>query len=482
MKSIQILIASIILSFSAKGQDYTDLGTYQAPKNLSQAHDISINSDQIILSYSPYLNAIDVKFSFYRYASLNSGSAFAEKIIQPKEGVVWECYYSADTITEYVFYYSKGFSNSEFTFALRNRSGHTMELLGKEKTLATHSFSGHPIESMRVRLLKLPEGFAFIEFIENTCSIRYLSKDFDEINKVVVSDEKIADVSCKRCYDLKSHDDGSMTFFFPENNGIINILHVTEDGGQIWFSPINMGPKESIWRLIDEFAYDIRKKELSWVFLAGSDSNDQNGYGIVKWNEEGEIITNEVKMLKEEEIYLNDKDAKTYLNEKKKTTSQVWDQARVLSPNIKFLNIANDNYMIIHLTGAYKLFSVCYVLKLDKSGGYEWIKPIVTDIGSIWSVIPYENDGKLNFFLTDFTANTKNDTHFVNSSRKAEKSYSFYNIVIDPVDGKEISNKKYDADTGSESQIINVQLSEKDGEVIVEFLKEKQVTYRQIKL
>lgn len=482
MKSIQILIASIILFFSAKGQDYTDLGTYKAPKNLSQAHDISINSDQIVLSYSPYLNSLGVKFSFYKYASLNSGVAFTDKIIRSEEGVIWECYYSGDTITEYVFYRTNGFSNSEYTFAFRKRSGRTMEILGEEKTLATHSFyNGLPSEFMRIRLLKMPEGFAFVEFIKDVCTITYLSKDFEEINKVVVSDKKISDVSCKGCYDLKSHDDGSITFFFPENDGTINILHLSENDEQKWFSPLDVG-KKNVWGLISDFGYDSKKKELSWVFFAKSASDDQNGYGIVKWNEDGQIISNEVKMLREEEIYLNDKDAKTYLSEKKKTTSQVWDQARVLSPNIKLLNIANDNYMIIHLSGAYNLFSVCYVLKLDKSGGYEWIKPIVTDIGSIWSVIPYENDGKLNLFLTDFTANTKNDAHFVNSSRKADKSYSFYNMVIDPVDGTEVSNKKYNADTGSESQIINVQLSKEDGVALVELLKGKQVIYRQIKL
>ena len=134
MKLIQILIASIILSFTTKGQDYTDLGTYPAPKYLTQAHDVLISSDQIVLSYSPYLNTLNVAFSFYKYAALQSGAAFADKKIKPNEGVIRECYYHGDTITESVVYLTKGFPNSQHRFVLRNRSASTMEVLGEEKT------------------------------------------------------------------------------------------------------------------------------------------------------------------------------------------------------------------------------------------------------------------------------------------------------------------------------------------------------------
>ena len=202
MKSIQILIASITLSFIAKGQDYIDLGTYPAPKYLTQAHDVSISSDQIVLSYSPYLNTLNVAFSFYKYAALKSGAAFTDKKIKPNEGVIRECYYSGDTITESVVYLTKGFPNSQHTFVLRNRSARTMEVLGKEKTLATHSFGTNMPDFMRVRLVEIPDGFAFVEFIKDVCTITYLSKDFEEIKKVVLSDKRIAEVSCKECYYL----------------------------------------------------------------------------------------------------------------------------------------------------------------------------------------------------------------------------------------------------------------------------------------
>jgi hypothetical protein len=335
---------------------------------------------------------------------------------------------------------------------------------------------------MRVRLVEIPDGFAFVEFIKDVCTITYLSKDFEEIKKVVVSGKKIAEVSCKECYDLISHDDGSITFFFPENDGTINILHLSENDEQKWFSPLDVG-KKNVWGLISDFGYDSKKKELSWVFIAKSASDDQNGYGIVKWNEDGQIISNEVKMLTDEEIYKIDTDAKKYfVEERKKPTRDIWGEARALFPSIRQLNVGNDNYVIVNLTGAYKSFLLSYVIKLDESGVSEWIRPVVSEVGAIRSIIPYEKEGKLNLFIADFTANSKNDTHFVHFSRKAEKAYSFYNIVIDPIDGEEISNKKYDADTGIESELINVQLSKKEGAVLIEFLKEKQVTYRQIKL
>ncbi len=480
MKSINILIISITLSFIAKSQDYKDLGTYPAPKYLSQAHDISISSDQIILSYSPYLNTLNVAFSFYKYAALKSGLAFTDKKIKPNEGVIRECYYSGDTITEFVVYLAKGFPNSQHTFVLRNRSARTMEVLGKEKTLATHSFGTNMPDFMRVRLVEMPDGFAFVELIKDVCTISYLSKDFEELKKVVVSDQNIAMLSCKECYNLKSHDDGSLTFFFPQEK-IIKVLQVTDDGEPTWFEPIDLSPKTNVWRLIGDFAYDKKKKELSWVFLAKSDSDD-HGYGIVKWNEAGQIITNEVKILQDEDIYQLDTDAKKYfVEERKKPTRDIWNEARELFPYVGLMNVGDVNYAMVYLTGAYKSFSLCYLIKLDESGGSEWIKPIVSEVGTIRSILPYENNGKLNLFIADFTANSKNDVHFVSFSRKAEKSYSFYNLVIDPVDGKEISNEKYDADTGSESQLINVQLSEKERFVLIEFLKGKQVMYRQIK-
>lgn len=479
MKTIQILIASIILSFIAKGQDYTDMGTYPAPKYLHNAHDILIDSDQVVLSYSPYSNTLDVVFSLYENVPLKSGAAFTDKKIKPRDGIIRDCYYSGDTITEYVIYVEKSFPNDRHTFVLRNRSIGTMQVLGEEKTLATHSISMGTYDLTRVRLLKIPEGFVFVEFIKDSCSISYLSKDFEKIKKVVISDKKIAEVSCKGCYSLRTHDDGSITFLFPEDKGILNILHITEDGEQIWFSPVDLGAKVDSWALIHNFCYDSNKKEFSWVFLARSGLDDQNGYGIVKWNEDGQIITNAVKMLQDEEIYLLDTDVKRYFEERKKPTHDIWEESVFL--NIELLNVANDNYVVVKLIGSYMSFRLNYIIKLDESGGAEWIRPIISEVGTIQSIFPYEYQGKLNLFIVDFTSNSKNDTHFVHFSRKADKSYSFYNMVIDPVDGTELSNKKYDADTGSNSKLISVQLSQEEGSVLVEFLKEKQVTYRQIK-
>lgn len=482
MKSIQILIASIVFSFLSSAQDYKDVGTYPESKHLGFSHDIHISPNKVILNFSKYLVPLDLKFSLYKSAPLNVPGSLEDEKIKPEDGIIRDCFFSGDTITEYVIYYDQGFSNYSCTFAIRNRSIKTMQLLGNEKKLAKHSFyNGFPMEYRRVRLIQRSNGYAFVKFIEDSISVMMLDNNFEETNKVVVSGSEVVDVSCKYCYNIRPNVDGSITFCFSDKTGV-KLLQVNDNGESKWMTKLNFEQKVNASSLIDNFSFNSQNKENSWCYLAKSESSDQNGYGIVKWNEDGDIITNNVVMLSDEEIYLNDKDLKSFFEVRKKTTRDIFEQSTTLNPGVYQKSIGKDDYLIISLFGAYRSFSICYVLKLNNSGGFDWIKPIVTEIGQDFSILPYEKNGKLNLFLTDYTANSKNDFHQVNSSKKSDKAFSFYNIILDPVNGEEVGNTKYNADTGSEVVIKNVQFSSNGEDVVIEFIQGDQVVFRQIKL
>lgn len=492
MKSIIALITTFILSVIAFGQDDLDLGTYKIPKNFGQPHDTHVTDDVVIINYCPYVpvtNMSLIKFGLYQYAPLKSGTEYTDKRIPVDEGIIQQSYYSGDTITEFVIYYKKGFPKYECTYAIRRRSCLTMALFGTEKKLATYQFQD-PAEYTKMRLIHNGEEFAFVEMNKTSCSITFLSNDFEEINKIQIDEQTLASISCKECYYPQFNDDGSILLVFPDFKlGSIKenkdqILLVSQSGENQWFKMSGINSEDLI-ASYSNYKYNTKKKELLRVFFASSNSKDRKGYGVVKWNAEGNIIANNTTFLSFDDIFKNETEITSYFKANKLSTTDIWGRLE-FSSFIRLMNLGNEDYIIIqkpHTT--YELISATYVIKIDESANLDWIKPILSEIRDpmqFTSAKPFIKNGKLHFLVADYSTNTKKNEHVNLSFRKEVGTIAFFDLELNPADGSEILNERYDVETQTEMHITNIQMNEKALFVIVELEKEKQLSYKKFKL
>jgi hypothetical protein len=484
MKSIHLILLSFLFIHTSYCQNVVDMGTYNVPKNFGQPHDTYVSDDAVLFNYSPYVpvtNLSLVKFGLYQHALLKSGSEFVEKRIDPEQGVIQNCYYSGDTITEYIIYYKKGFPKYKYKFAVRWRSAKTMETFGEQKILAEYEFSNIAAYG-GMRLVKAGSGYAFIEMVEDKGTVTFLSDDFQEINKVSLNSSTFNAIDCKQCYFALPNKDGSILVgFLDRNPGKINnkVLRLTADGETTWYET-TLNNTEAAIASHGNYQYNPVTKELNWVFFV--QSGEKYGYGIVKWDSKG-VSEQHVKLLDFEGIFKNEPEITDYYKTKKLSTTDIW---RPAIANMRLLNNGKEDYIIIqrpHIT--YELYSATYIIKVSEDGQFEWIKPILSEVRdpkNFFSATPYIANGKLRLLVADYSSNSKKEEHVNLSFRKEGGTISFFNLELDPKNGSELTNEKYDFTTEAGVQISEMLVDEKDKSVVIELHKGKLLSYKKLKL
>ncbi len=490
MRSIKTLLIILSISPALFSQEQTDLGTFKTPKYFTQGHDLHVSDDAIILNYSPYIpvtNLSLVKYGFYQHAPINSGVEFTEKRIPTEDGIIQQCHYSGDTITEFVIYYKKGFPKYKCTYVIRTRSCKTMEIFGEQKTLAEHEFSD-PASYDNIRLVRAGDHYAFIEMTDTKGTVTFLTDQFQEINKINLNSPTFNSIECKECYFAIPNEDGSILIGFsdltlgPLNKVKNKILRLTDEGESFWYET-TLKDTESSLASHGSYYYNVSKKELIWTFF--SRSKEKYGYGIVKWNSNGMNISTQVTTLGFEDIFKNEPQIMSYYRANKLSTTDLWGRLDYLG-SIQFINNGNEEYIIIqkpHIT--YELVSATYVINVNESGQLKWIKPILSEVRdpmNFTSAKPFIKNGKLHFFVADYSTNSKKNEHLNLSFRKEGGTISFFDLALDPTDGSETINQKYNFTTEAGVKITDMLIDQKKLEIVIELEKEKQVEYKRLKI
>ncbi len=481
-----------MLSSAVFSQETTDLGTFKMPKNFNQAHDTYIHDSQVILNYSPYIpvtNLSLVKFGFYQYAPLKSGAEFTEKRIQAEEGIVQQCYYSGDTITEYLIYYKKGFPKYQCRYAIRRRSCTTMGAIGEEKTLATHEFTDVS-DYRHMRLQYNGSDFAFVEMSKTGGSVTFLSDDLNETNKIALTEQSLSSVETKQFYLGKLNTDGSVLLIFPNSSkGALNsikntILHL-DPSGEIHSFVTDFTTTDIQAISYGSYEYEPKNKEISWIYSIGSNTKpEQNGFGIAKWNLDGDLIANTNTFLNFETIFKNEPEIQDWFKSKKVSTEEIWGKygrygffSRLRSGDDLYITISNP-------TVSPELVSALYICKIDNEGNMIWITPILTSFQMpyFYSGTPYLKDGKIHVLLADLTVNMERNKHVNKFFAKTDGEITFFDITLNPQDGSEESNDRLDITLGTDKKLTSVSLNEKESKAFLEIQSGKTINYKEINL
>lgn len=490
MKSTVLLTTIFAFLCAAYGQHVSDIGTFAVPKNFNQKHDTYVCDDAVILNYSPYLPVTSlnlVKFGFYQQGLLKSGTEFTEKRIPADEGIIQQCFYSGDTITEFFLSYKKGFPKYTCTYAVRKRNCKTLEIFGEQKTLAEYEFSD-PAAYQSMRLLKNESGYVFIEMTDTKGIVTFLSDQLEEEQKIELNSSVFNAIKCKVCYFAKANADRSILIGFsdltlgPLNKVNNKILRLTDSGESFWYET-TLKDQESSLASHGSYHYNAKTDELTWTFFARS--KEQYGYGTVKWAGDGRIVSNQVVPLGFNDIFKNEPEITDYFKTHKLSTTDLWSRLDY-SASIRLMNQENQDYIIIqkpHIT--YELISATYIIKIDEEGKPEWIKPILSEIRdplNFTSAKPYFRNGKMNLLIADYSTNSKKNEHVNLSFRKEGGTVSFFNLVLDPKDGSELTNDKYDFTSDAGVQLTNILVDEKNHSAVIELLKGKELIYKKLAL
>lgn len=492
MRSINIFLVTLLPLFSAIvfGQNETYSGPYKLPKYFGQPHDTYINNDVILLNYSPYVGVLNpslIKYGLYRYASLKSSGEFTDIKIPTKQGIIKNCYYSGDTITEFVLYFKKGFPKYQYSYAIRRRSCKTMEVLGEEKKLTDYQY--RDVEDHEyAQLLYNGTEFVFVEMTRKNGEITFLTNDFEEINKVQLTEQALSSVENKHHYLPIFNADGSILLVFPTWNTNPQIP-LTEEKNTIF----HISPESEIHSFTTKFAdsdaylisnssfnytYDPEKKEISWCYGTNSNTTPkQSGLGIAKWDLEGNLLSNTHMVLDFETIFDNEPEIKEWFNSVEISPEEFWI-TMVRFGYFSFVT-ADDGGTYITLQkkrinsdpGLKAGVLSSYFIKVDRTGKILWVKLFVTSPETPYWYLgnPYLKDGKIHILAgdKDFTQNA---------------GITFSEISLDPKDGSEKNNKRLHVTLEADEVINTIVSNENRDKISLEIRKGKTVSYKTINL
>ncbi|WP_343635921.1 hypothetical protein [Fluviicola sp.] len=384
-------------------------------------------------------------------------------------------------------YYKKGFPKYKCTYAVRRRNCKTLEIFGEQKTLAEYEFSD-PAAYQSMRLLKAGIGYVFIEMTDTKGIVTFLSDQLEEENKVEINSSTFNAIKCKVCYFALANSDRSILIGFSDRalgplNAVKNkILRLTDQGELFWYETA-LTDSESSLASHGSYHYNVKTEQLTWTFFARS--KEKYGYGIVKWDSDGRLVSNQVVPLGFENIFKNEPEIISYFKANKLSTTDIWGRLDYAA-SIRLMNHEKEEYIVIQKPhGTYELISATYIVKIDEDGNPEWIKPILSEIRdpmNFTSAKPYFRNGKMNLLIADYSTNTKKNEHVNLSFRKEGATVSFFNLVLEPKDGSEIIHDKYSFTTETGVQLTNILVDEKTHQAVIEILKGKELSYKKLKL
>ncbi|MGV3612637.1 MAG: hypothetical protein ACO1N0_16885 [Fluviicola sp.] len=487
MKTIQ-LITLILLTHTVFGQTHQVIGSYEKTKDFNQPHDTYFHNDRVLLNYSPYVpvtNLSLIKFGLYQHAPLQTNGTFTDKKIPIKEGIVQNSFYSGDTITEFVIYYSKGFPKYECKFALRRRSLQSMELFGNELILATHEFVDVS-EYHYMNVFHNGLDFVFVESLKSGCKITFLSNHLEVTNKLELDNQSYSTGSDARLFALKYNKDGSLLMLspnFPYEDPALKlvknkIIHINAEGTIHSFT--TSFEESTVMSIgLGVYQYDAEKEEISWTYqLKSMDKTPQYGFGVAKWRIDGRLLYNSTTFLDFETMFKNEPQIVEEFKSRKLPYDKIWDDFG----NIYRETHNNEDYIFITRPTLYpsQFTSALYVIKLDEDGQMKWFKPLFSIIMGYqigYSPKPYFKNGKLHVILADLTVNLKDRSHVNNPFKRRDGEITFFDITLNSEDGSEESNYQLDLSIPAEQDLNLFSVDQKKLTALVGLAAGKTITY-----
>jgi hypothetical protein len=484
MKSIQILLSTFLLVSVVFSQNEENSGPYKIPKYFNQPHDTYIQEDAIILNYSPYVavtNPSLIKFGLYQYAPLKSSGEFIEKKIPVNQGIVKDCYYSGDTITEFVMYFKKGFPKYQYSYAVRRRSCKTMELIGEEKKLTDYQY--HFVEDHQyAHLLSNGNEFAFVEMTKTSGSVTFLAEDFEEISKVELTEQALSFVHSTQFYFPKINADGSIFLIFPglsSSNPIIpltetknSIFHITPENEVHSFTTrFTDSDIYQMSNLSGNYAFDSKKQEISWSYATASKASlKESGFGIARWDLNGTLLSNQHTLLDFEAIFENEPEIQDWFKSKKISPEEVWGRTGGFG---SFSSLKSDDGSRYHIIKPYSRMNpdlglATFIIKTDQTGNIQWVKPFIISNGTpdVYIGSPYLEKGIMHVL--------------VGGQDVKNKGITFSDISLDPKNGKEQNNYEVNVKLEPGEELSSI-FSNKN-KISLEIKKGKTVSYKTVPL
>lgn len=487
MKTIQ-LITLLLLTNTLFGQTPQLIGSCEKPKNFGQPHDTYIHNDKILLNYSPYVpvtNLSLIKYGLYQHAPLQTNGTFTDKKIGTKEGIVQSTFYSGDTITEFVVYYSKRFPKYTCKYALRRRSLQSMELFGNEIILATHEFIDIS-EYQNMYILHNGSDFVFVENLKTSYKITFLSNLLEVKNTIELDSQSYSNSSNGRLYAFNYSIDGSLVLISPNNlyvnqplNTVKNeIFHISEEGTINSFT--TSFEESSIMSIgLGYYQYDAENEEISWTYrLKSTEKTPQYGFGVAKWKIDGSLIYNSTTFLDFETMFKNEPQIVEEFKTRKLAYDKIWDDfGRIYKETYN-----KEEYIFITKPTLYpsQFTSALYVIKLNKDGQMKWFKPLFSIIMGYqigYSPKPYFKNGKLHVLLADLSINLEDRSHVNNPFKRRDGEITFFDITLNNEDGSEESNYQLDLSTSADNDLNLFTIDQKKRTALVGITAGKTITY-----
>lgn len=469
MKSYFHLLILCLISTQSLSQKIIELGPIEKPKK----------SDPYFEEF--YGNKLFFKLSGKTYLIDNSNNTKVfENEVAASDFRILKSFRIGDSIINFTFIQNYNVSNYNCSFGIQTINAETNKAIDENKIIATHKFQD-PQQYRSVQFEKTNDGFVLVELSKEVGTVTFFSNSYEVVSKLNVNKNILAEIDCYECYVIDVNEDHSVIIHprTMKTKDVTNkFIYVLPNREEITFHKFPFVLNEPHTLFEYKYAYDNDLQIINCAYTITKNETNECGVGIYSMNLMNERVTNRTHYIKYNDVLKDNALLETYSKYLQNKKKQVIDNYYA---KLEYFIHEGFHYIIIKTPIlSDELSSAIYLMQLNKEGEMNWITPIISGMNYKFEnlyVYPYVKTGKIGALIADYSSNSDNGEHYLNSLSLEKGPISFFNLELNVKDGSVISNKKLDLVIEEKDLFNKIITNTTDKQAIIEVIKDSKLYF-----